>query len=209
MTSAGSVSPTATCPDFSFEAFVHDLETVVDQCGLDRFALLGISQGVPVSIAYAVRHPKRVSRLVLCGGFAKGWHRRGNAADVARAEASVTLIREGWGQDNPAARQMFTSLIVPDATHEEMQWFNELERISASADTAIRLLRVIGDIDITESVAAGRDAHAGAAQSRRREGPIRARPVTGPGDPDGALRGAGEQESPDPVARGGVAAFHR
>ena len=70
--------------------------------------------------------------------------------DVARAEASVTLIREGWGQDNPAARQMFTSLIVPEATHEEMRWFNELERISASADTAIRLLRVIGDIDVTE-----------------------------------------------------------
>jgi DNA-binding winged helix-turn-helix (wHTH) protein/pimeloyl-ACP methyl ester carboxylesterase len=137
-------------PEFSFESFVHDLETVVDECGLQRFALLGISQGVPVSIAYAVRHPERVSRLILCGGFAKGWHRRGSASDVARAEASVTLIREGWGQDNPAARQMFTSLIVPDATHEEMQWFNELERISASAETAIRLLRVIGDIDITE-----------------------------------------------------------
>ena len=137
-------------PDFSFEAFVDDLETVVDECGLQRFALLGISQGAPVSIAYAVRHPERVSRLVLCGGFAKGWRRRGNAADVARAEASVTLIREGWGQDNPAARQMFTSLIVPDATHEEMRWFNELERISASADTAIRLLHVLGDIDVTE-----------------------------------------------------------
>ena len=137
-------------PDFSFEAFVDDLETVVDEYGLQRFALLGISQGAPVSIAYAVRHPERVSRLVLCGGFAKGWRKRGNAADVARAEASVTLIREGWGQDNPAARQMFTSLIVPDATHEEMQWFNELERISASAETAIRLLCVLGDIDVTE-----------------------------------------------------------
>jgi pimeloyl-ACP methyl ester carboxylesterase/DNA-binding winged helix-turn-helix (wHTH) protein len=137
-------------PDFSFEAFVSDLETVVDECGLQRFALLGISQGAPVSIAYAVRHPERVSRLVLCGGFARGWHKRGNESDVARAEASVTLIREGWGQDNPAARQMFTSLIVPEATHEEMRWFNELERISASADTAIRLLRVLGDIDVTE-----------------------------------------------------------
>ena len=136
--------------DFSFEAFVDDLETVVDECGLHRFALLGISQGAPVSIAYAVRHPERVSRLVLCGGFAKGWRKRGNPADVARAEASVTLIREGWGQDNPAARQMFTSLIVPDATHEEMRWFNELERISASAETAIRLLHVLGDIDVTE-----------------------------------------------------------
>ena len=96
-------------PDFSFDAFVGDLEAVVDECGLARFALLGISQGGPVAIAYAVRHPERVSRLVLCGGFAKGWRRRGNAADVARAEASITLIREGWGQDNPAARQMFTS----------------------------------------------------------------------------------------------------
>jgi pimeloyl-ACP methyl ester carboxylesterase len=137
-------------PEFSFEAFVQDLETVVDTCGLHRFALLGISQGAPVAIAYAVRHPERVSRLLLCGGFAKGWHKRGSATDVARAEASVTLIRQGWGQDNPAARQMFTSLIVPDATHEEMLWFNELERISASAETAIRLLHVIGDIDVTE-----------------------------------------------------------
>jgi pimeloyl-ACP methyl ester carboxylesterase len=91
-----------------------------------------------------------VTRLILCGGFAKGWRKRGNRGDVARAEASVTLIREGWGQDNPAARQMFTSLIVPDATHEEMRWFNELERISASADTAIRLLHVLGDIDVAE-----------------------------------------------------------
>ena len=137
---------------FSFETFVDDLETVVDECGLRRFALLGISQGAPVSIAYAVRHPERVSRLVLSGGFARGWRARGNPADVARAEASVTLIREGWGQDNPAARQMFTSLIVPDATLEEMRWFNELERISASAETAIRLLHVLGDIDITESL---------------------------------------------------------
>jgi DNA-binding winged helix-turn-helix (wHTH) protein/pimeloyl-ACP methyl ester carboxylesterase len=136
--------------EFSFEAFVHDLETVVDKCGLHRFALLGISQGAPVAIAYAVRHPERVTRLILSGGFARGWHKRGSAADVARAEASVTLIREGWGQDNPAARQMFTSLIVPDATPEEMRWFNELERVSATADTAIRLLRVIGDIDVTE-----------------------------------------------------------
>ena len=136
--------------DFSFESFVHDLATVVDEFGLQRFALLGISQGAPVSIAYAVRHPERVSRLVLCGGFAKGWRKRANPGEVARAEASVTLIREGWGQDNPAARQMFTSLIVPGATHEEMRWFNELEQRSASAETAVRLLHVLGDIDVTE-----------------------------------------------------------
>jgi pimeloyl-ACP methyl ester carboxylesterase/DNA-binding winged helix-turn-helix (wHTH) protein len=137
-------------PDFSFEAFVHDLETVVDELGLDRFALMGLSQGAPVSIAYAVRHPERVSRLILSGGFALGWRKRGNAADVARAEASIAFIRDGWAQDNPASRQMFTSLIVPDATLEEMRWFNELERQSASAETAIRLLHVIGDIDVVD-----------------------------------------------------------
>jgi pimeloyl-ACP methyl ester carboxylesterase/DNA-binding winged helix-turn-helix (wHTH) protein len=135
--------------ELSFEAWVRDLEAVVDALGLDRFALLGISQGAPISIAYAVRHPKRVSRLVLCGGFAKGWAKRGSDADAARAEASITLIREGWGRDNPAARQMFTSLIVPDATLEEMRWFNDLERVSASPETAIRMLKVIGDIDIS------------------------------------------------------------
>jgi pimeloyl-ACP methyl ester carboxylesterase/DNA-binding winged helix-turn-helix (wHTH) protein len=137
-------------PDFSFEAFVRDLETVVDALELDRFALLGFSQGAPIAIAYAVRHPERVTRLVLCGGFAKGWRKRGSASDVARAEASITLIREGWGQDNPAARQMFTSLIVPDATLEEMRWLNDLERVSATSETAISLLRVIGDIDVSD-----------------------------------------------------------
>jgi DNA-binding winged helix-turn-helix (wHTH) protein/pimeloyl-ACP methyl ester carboxylesterase len=136
--------------DFSFEAFIRDLETVVGDFGFQRFGLLGISQGASVAIAYAGRHPERVSRLILCGGFALGWRKRGNAAEVARGEASVTLIREGWGQDNPAARQMFTSLIVPDATPEEMRWFNELERISASADMATRMLQAVGDIDVME-----------------------------------------------------------
>lgn len=135
---------------FSFEAFVHDLETVVDSLELGRFALLGISQGAPIAIAYAVRHPERVSRLILSGGFAQGWRKRGSAADVARAEASITLIGQGWGQDNPAARQMFTSLIVPDATLEEMRWFNDLERVSATPENAIRLLHAIGDIDVLD-----------------------------------------------------------
>jgi pimeloyl-ACP methyl ester carboxylesterase len=136
-------------PDFSFDAFVQDLEVVVDGLGLPRFTLLGISQGAPIAIAYAVRHPERISRLVVCGGFALGWHKRSSPREVARAEASIMLMREGWGQDNPASRQMFTSLIIPDATLDEMRWMNDLERHSATAETAIRLLRVIGDIDVT------------------------------------------------------------
>jgi pimeloyl-ACP methyl ester carboxylesterase len=137
-------------PQLSLHIFVQDLETVVDALGLGRFALFGISQGAPIAIAYAVRHPDRVSRLILSGGFAQGWRRRGSAADMARAEASITLISQGWGQDNPAARQMFTSLIVPDATLEEMRWLNDLERVSASPENAIRLLHAIGDIDVLD-----------------------------------------------------------
>jgi pimeloyl-ACP methyl ester carboxylesterase len=129
---------------------VQDLETVVDAAGLGRFALLGISQGASIGIAYAVRHPERVSQLILSGGFVQGWRKRGSSADIARAEASITLIREGWGQDNPAARQMFTSLIVPDATLEEMRWLNDLERVSTTPENAVRLLYAVGEIDIVD-----------------------------------------------------------
>lgn len=87
--------------DLSIDALVRDLETVVDTAGLDRFPLLAISQGCAVAISYAVRHPERVTCLVLHGGYAKGWRARGNPAEIARREAMLTLVREGWGQDNP------------------------------------------------------------------------------------------------------------
>lgn len=133
----------------SFEAFVLDLETVVDWLGLERFALLGISQGAAVSIAYTARHPDRVSRLAICGGYALGWRKRGNPDEIVRREAMLTLVRHGWGQDNPAFRQTFTSLLVPDATAEQMQSFNELERQSTSPANAARLMDVFGDIDVS------------------------------------------------------------
>jgi DNA-binding winged helix-turn-helix (wHTH) protein/pimeloyl-ACP methyl ester carboxylesterase len=111
--------------DLSLEAFVRDLESVVEATGLDRFPLLGMSQGCAVSIAYAVRHPERVSHLVLYGGFARGRRKRGSQQDIAGGDAIVTLIRQGWGQDNPAFRQMLTSLFMPGATPEQMQSFND------------------------------------------------------------------------------------
>jgi pimeloyl-ACP methyl ester carboxylesterase/DNA-binding winged helix-turn-helix (wHTH) protein len=136
--------------DISFEAFVRDLEAVVDALGLKRFALLGVSQGAAVSVAYATRHPEKVSRLVLCGGYARGWRQRGVAADIAQREAMETLVRHGWGRDNPAFRQIFTSLFIPGGTPEQMQWFNDLQRVSASPENAIRLGRAFGEIDISE-----------------------------------------------------------
>jgi len=134
--------------DISFDAFVSDLETVVDAAGLERFPIVALSQGCAISIAYAVRHPERVSRLVLFGGFARGPFRRG-AAEKERAEAMITLMKHGWGQDNPSFRQMFTSAFMPDGTQEQMQWFNELQRRSASPENAARLRRAVSDFEVS------------------------------------------------------------
>jgi pimeloyl-ACP methyl ester carboxylesterase len=135
--------------DISLEAFVHDLESVVNANGLKRFPLLGISQGCAVSIAYAVRHPERVSQLVLYGGFARGRRRRGQQGEVDQADALLTLMRQGWGQENPAFRQIFTSLFVPGATAEQAHWFNDLQRMTTSSENAVRLRQTVDEIDVT------------------------------------------------------------
>jgi DNA-binding winged helix-turn-helix (wHTH) protein/pimeloyl-ACP methyl ester carboxylesterase len=131
--------------DISFEAFVRDLETVVEAAGLDRFALLGISQGCAVSIAYAIRHPGRVTHLVLYGGFARGRAKR----DPEHARTLLSLVKQGWGRENPAFRQFFTSLFFPEGTPEQMQWFNDLQRITSSPENAVRIMSATGDIDIS------------------------------------------------------------
>ena len=136
--------------DISFETFVRDLETVVDALRLDRFALFGNAQGAAVAIVYAVRHPERVSRLVLSGGYAQGWRARGNPAEIEGRKALLKLIEVGWGQDNPAFRQVFTSLMIPGGTLEQAQWVNDLQRVSTSPKNAARLLQVFGDIDVTQ-----------------------------------------------------------
>ena len=136
--------------DVSFETFVSDLETVVDAAGLDRFALLGISQGCAVSIAYAVRHPERVTHLILFGGYAVGWAKRArSAAEKEQGAAMLTLMRFGWGQENPAFRQLFTSQFIPGGTKEQADWFNELQRISTSPEDAVRNLIANGDTDVS------------------------------------------------------------
>jgi len=134
--------------DLSFELMVRDLETVVDAIGLERFALLGISQGCPISVAYAVRHPGRVSHLVLYGGYVCGWRARGNPAEIARREALSTLIEHGWGQDTSAFHQIFTSLFMPGGTPQQMAWFNDLQRASTSPRNARRLHEAMAAIDV-------------------------------------------------------------
>ncbi len=136
--------------EISFESFIRDLEAVVDACGLDRFSLLCFSQGAAVGVAFAARHPERVSRLVTCGGYPLGWRKRGSEPEIARREAMVTLIRHGWGQDSPAFRQVFNMRLWPDLTADQARAFDELQRHSATPESAIRLQSANGHIDIVD-----------------------------------------------------------
>jgi pimeloyl-ACP methyl ester carboxylesterase len=135
--------------DLSLKAWMGDLETVVDAANLDRFALLGISHGGPVAVAYAVRHPERVSHLVLYGTYARGRLRRG-LRERQEAEAMIAMVRAGWGRNAPAFRRAFTTVFVPEATREQMRWFDELQRISSSPETAARIRLARNDLDVTD-----------------------------------------------------------
>jgi pimeloyl-ACP methyl ester carboxylesterase/DNA-binding CsgD family transcriptional regulator len=137
--------------DLSFESWVHDLETVVAAAGVERFPLLGLSQGASIAVAYAVRHPERVSHLILHGGYARGRLRR-NASPEQREEAEMMnkLAELGWGQANPAFRQFFTTQFIPDGTPAQHHWFNELERISTSPRNAGRFMREFNEIDVVD-----------------------------------------------------------
>lgn len=137
-------------PDFSLDAFVDDLEAVIDASGVEQFDLLGISQGAPVAIAYSLRHPGRIRRMVLLGGFSRGWRLKLKGDALARVQSLVSLSRTGWGSDTPAFRQMFTSLYIPGGTPEQLDWWNELQRVSTSPANAEKLQEAIGMFDVSD-----------------------------------------------------------
>ena len=137
-------------PEISFEAFVDDLECVIDCAGVEKFDLLGISQGASVAIAYAVRHPERVRKLLICGGYAAGWATRGDAEEIARREALITLTETGWGADHPTYRQIFTNLYIPDGSREQVDWWNEMQKVSCSPANAVKLQRALSLIDVRD-----------------------------------------------------------
>lgn len=146
--------------DFSLEAWVHDLEAVVDAAGVERFPLLGISQGGAIATAYAARHPERVSHLILYGAYARGKAKRNNTAEELEEQQMMTdMIRIGWGRENPAFRQVFTSLFIPDGTPEIYNWFNELQRVSSSPENAARIVSGFAPIDVSD-IAPGIEAPA-------------------------------------------------
>jgi pimeloyl-ACP methyl ester carboxylesterase/DNA-binding CsgD family transcriptional regulator len=137
--------------DISPERQLADLADVVAAADIhEPFTLLGVSQGGATCIRYAVRHPERVARLILYGAYAQGWARRGDAVAAHEFDSIAALMRAGWGRNNPVFRQLFTSRFVPDATDEQLAWFNDLCLKTATGDNAATLFASRAQIDIVD-----------------------------------------------------------
>jgi pimeloyl-ACP methyl ester carboxylesterase/DNA-binding CsgD family transcriptional regulator len=133
--------------NLTFERQVADLEQIADAAAPGRFALLGISQGAAVAIEYAVRHPDRVSHVVLHGGFARGWAQR--SPEALRAGRAMTeIVRVGWGAGTTAFRRMFAELLMPQASDEQVEWICELQRRTTTPEIAARIMEISGSIDV-------------------------------------------------------------
>jgi pimeloyl-ACP methyl ester carboxylesterase/DNA-binding CsgD family transcriptional regulator len=143
-----------TVSEISFDTWVRDLEAVADAAQPGRFALLGVSQGAAIAVAYAARHPERVSHLVLLGGYVQGWSRReGSAREREKSDTLGKLIELGWDGRDPSLRQVFTMQFVPGAGIEQVRAFNELMHASATTETALRIYRAFGAIDVSAEAA--------------------------------------------------------
>ena len=134
--------------DFSIDARLSDLEAVVAASGFERFALLGMSGGAPVALAYAATHPERVSRIVLYGASSAYARRGGDPERDAEEAVYREMIRVGWAKQDPVFRNVFTRKFIPDATEEQMRWFDDLQRMATSPETAVasRIQRSQSDV---------------------------------------------------------------
>jgi pimeloyl-ACP methyl ester carboxylesterase/DNA-binding CsgD family transcriptional regulator len=137
-----------TVPDFSFESRVKDLEAVVEASGFDTFALLGMSQGGPVSMAYAQRHPERVTRLILHGSYVATLGPSMDSADIE--EAFIKMVQVGWARPEGRFRRVFTDMLMPGATPEQMTWVDGLMKMSTSTENAVEFRRQRLDVDVSD-----------------------------------------------------------
>lgn len=137
-----------TVDDFSLEHFTGDLEAVVDAAALDDFVLYGTSQGAPIAIAYAVRHPHRVSHLVLHGGYSLGRLLR-DTAEREQGEALLTLMRYGWGKEGSPFIKAFTANYIPGGNDEQTQSLVELQNRTTSPENAVKIRTAVDSFDVT------------------------------------------------------------
>ncbi len=136
----------------TFEDYLADLEAVVDAAGLDRFALLGFSQGCAISMAYALRHPERVSCLALTAAYARGWRIRLTPQEQKREEAFLDIIETSWDDESLIAQQMFTTSFAPNASREEANSFNRLLRRTTTSTNLVRNLNAMSRVDLMDQL---------------------------------------------------------
>jgi pimeloyl-ACP methyl ester carboxylesterase/DNA-binding CsgD family transcriptional regulator len=138
-------------PDVSVPVWAEDLRSVIEVAvPQGAMTLLGISQGAATCIAYAVKHPERVSHLILYGGYPTGWALRGDEDGFRKYQAIVELVRLGWGSDNSSFRQIFTSRFVPEAKPEQLEWFNDLCRRTTTPEIAAHLMLARSQVDVRD-----------------------------------------------------------
>jgi pimeloyl-ACP methyl ester carboxylesterase/DNA-binding CsgD family transcriptional regulator len=142
----GSGLSAAACPPVTLETLVSDLAAVVDAAGHERVALLGVSQGGAAAITYAATRPERVSHLVLCDAFSRGTLVR-QPGQRPTIDALCRLVEDGWGQDNAAFRQLFTTQFFPQSTREQADAFNEMQRLSCTPAQAARIVVGLAQVD--------------------------------------------------------------
>ena len=136
--------------DFSFDKYVEDLEAVVDAAAPERFALFGFAGGGATAVAYAARHPSRVTQLVLYGAFVRGrFARSRTTAQLEEEETLLRLIEIGWGRDDPSFRQLFVSQFLPEANPAQIRSFNALMRQTTSPANAAALMRAWFAADVS------------------------------------------------------------
>ena len=136
--------------EITFNSFVEDMEAVVNESKIDKFPILGVSQGCAVSIAYAIRNPNKVSHLILIGGFSRGKGQRGDPSYEEKSKMEQTMILSGWEDENPAFRQYFTTSMIPEGSKEQMDSFNNIMKITTSAKNAAKISSVNDQIDVSD-----------------------------------------------------------
>ena len=136
--------------EITFNSFVEDMEAVVNESKIDKFPILGVSQGCAVSIAYAIRNPNKVSHLILIGGFARGKGQTGDPSYEEKSKMEQTMILSGWEDENPAFRQYFTTSMIPEGSKEQMDSFNNIMKITTSAKNAAKISSVNDQIDVSD-----------------------------------------------------------